>query len=247
MFALNYEQVSAPAALEGDKTAAAAATTDEVTLEAPGRVAAGELVTVSLTGRGTGAARALSIRLSWNPAVVAPVSQAAGDWLTAQSGLALSSAPGVVDAAVLRAQGLTGEGVLATVTFQTIAAGDPQIRILSLDGRDAHNRKLSIGGRVKPALPAVTQLALPAPNPFGGQVTIAFSLATPGPADLVIYGVNGRRVRTLARGAHDAGEYAMEWDGRDDGGAAVQAGVYYVHLATAQGRFTRTVTYLRQR
>jgi hypothetical protein len=35
------------------------------------------------------------------------------------------------------------------------------------------------------------------------------------------------------------------WDGRDDGGSAMSAGVYYAHLVTAQGRFSRTLTYLK--
>jgi hypothetical protein len=35
------------------------------------------------------------------------------------------------------------------------------------------------------------------------------------------------------------------WDGRDDAGQTVAAGVYYALLQTPQGRFTRTVTYLR--
>jgi hypothetical protein len=40
-------------------------------------------------------------------------------------------------------------------------------------------------------------------------------------------------------------ELLLAWDGRDDGGRAVPAGVYYVRLLAADRAFTRKVTYLR--
>jgi flagellar hook assembly protein FlgD len=42
-----------------------------------------------------------------------------------------------------------------------------------------------------------------------------------------------------------AGEYSLTWDGRDESGSTVPAGVYHLYLNTAQGQFTRTVTYLK--
>jgi len=94
-------------------------------------------------------------------------------------------------------------------------------------------------------LPTVTRLGLAKPNPFRQTLAIAFSLAVRGNVDLTLYSVDGRRVRTLAQGEREPGEYSLVWDGRDDGGRAVSAGVYYVHFVTPAGRFTRTVTYLK--
>jgi flagellar hook assembly protein FlgD len=91
----------------------------------------------------------------------------------------------------------------------------------------------------------VTKLDPARPNPFAQTVTLSLSLAQAGPADLVVYSVSGRRVRTLARGAREPGVYDFEWDGRDDAGSAVAAGIYYVHLITAGREFTRKVTFLR--
>jgi hypothetical protein len=92
----------------------------------------------------------------------------AGQWLTAQGGVAFSARPGTVDAAVLNGAGLTGEGVLATVTFKVLSAGDPKIRIKALDGRDAGNRKVAVAQseRAVVAAPTVTRLAFARPNPF---------------------------------------------------------------------------------
>jgi hypothetical protein len=162
--------------------------------------------------------------------------------------VAFSAAPGTVDAAVFGTAGLTGEGELATVTFRVVAAGDPKIGIASLDGRNAQNDEVTVQSQQAPVaaeVPAVTRLGLAKPNPFRETLAIGFSLAVRGNVDLTLYSVDGRRVRTLAQGVHEPGEYSLVWDGRDDGGRTVAAGVYYAHFVTPQGRFTRTVTYLK--
>jgi flagellar hook assembly protein FlgD len=63
--------------------------------------------------------------------------------------------------------------------------------------------------------------------------------------ELAIYSVDGRRVRTLARGAMDVGEYRMTWDGRDDNGVPVSAGMFFARLSAPQGQFTKSLVYLR--
>jgi len=248
MFALNYGVVSGPIASPMPLEASTGSAANQLALEAPGQVSAGATVTARLTLRGSGNLVALSTKLTWDKAVVEPTGQAAGAWLTAQSGVAFSAAPGTVDAAVLRAQGMTGEGELATLTFKVLAAGDPKITIASTDGRDARNQPVAVTSSLEPlalATPAVTQLAPSKPNPFHETATIAFSLAKSGPVELMLHSVDGRRVRTLAHGVREPGEYSLVWDGRDDNGSPVASGVYYLRLTTAQGRFTRTMTYLK--
>ena len=94
-------------------------------------------------------------------------------------------------------------------------------------------------------LPARTALAAPAPNPFRQATRLEFALAQPGRVELAIYGVDGRRLRTLVSEAREAGIFRMEWDGRDDHGGIVKPGVYYARLATHQGSFTRAIVRLR--
>jgi hypothetical protein len=88
-------------------------------------------------------------------------------------------------------------------------------------------------------------LAPAKPNPFLRTATITFSLAVTGPVELAVYSVDGRKMRTLAREVRGPGEYHVVWDGRNEGGTVMSAGVYYACLITAQGRFTRTLTYLK--
>jgi len=251
LFAIGFDVFSAPPALARPvATPAGRVMTSGLFAVVPDRVAVGELVTIPITLSTTGGIQGLSATLEWDSAVVRPVSVAAGDLLEQAGGIVLSPRPGVVDAAFLgvRPQGTSGEGVLATVTFEVIAAGNPQIRIASIVGRDPANRPIAITVGVPPrpkVIPAVTSLAFAAPNPFQENTTFAFGLAQAGPVELAVYSVTGRRVRTLLSGTQEAGEYRLAWDGRDERGSAVAAGVYYVRLSAAGRHYSRPVVSLR--
>ena len=80
------------------------------------------------------------------------------------------------------------------------------------------------------------------PNPFSSRTTIGFELAASAPVSLRLYDVAGRQVRVLARGERrGAGPHALEWDGRDDSGARVEAGLYFCRLDAGSASDTRRV------
>ncbi len=75
------------------------------------------------------------------------------------------------------------------------------------------------------------------PNPFfpGGtgidRVTrIKYSLPESGQVRLTIYNYLGQQIKDMAIGEKPAGRYEALWDGRDDLGRAVSAGVYFYRL-----------------
>jgi hypothetical protein len=254
LFALNYGWTgSAPGVLpvaRGGGRVLAAATADAVALAVPALPAVGGTFAVAVQASGAGDLQALSLALAYDPAVVEMMGAEAGPLLAAQAAPAVVLSPraGRVDLALLGSgAGLTGAGELATVRFRVLATGDPQLGIAAAEGRDGSNQKVAVGRTVAvaAALPTVTQLKGATPNPFSQTATLSFSLAQGGPVELAIYSVGGRRVRTLARDVREPGEYSVVWNGRDDGGNAVAAGVYYAYLLTAQGRFHRTITYLK--
>jgi len=244
MFAINYDFVSAAKPL----FVATNGATDVAVLTAPERVTPGAEITVDLTLRGSGALMAFSAALGWDPAVVEPVGHAAGAWLSDQGGIALSAAPGTIDAVALRTAGLVGEGTLATMAFRVLSPGDPQIRIESAAGRNVRNQPIPVNTALEaapPAVPSVTQLKAVTPNPFRQIATITFSLAERGTVDLEVYSVDGRRVKSLLHADREPGEYQAVWDGRDEGDRPVAAGVYYARLSTSMGRFTRTIAFIK--
>jgi photosystem II stability/assembly factor-like uncharacterized protein len=80
------------------------------------------------------------------------------------------------------------------------------------------------------------------PNPFASRTTIEYVLARPGPVTLLIANPAGRIVRTLSRETHGSGAHRVEWDGKDDAGRDVPAGMYlYVLHAGEQHEMGKLV------
>lgn len=94
---------------------------------------------------------------------------------------------------------------------------------------------------------ASTVLRAPRPNPFGDESgsILRFRLAHGGPTTLDVFDAAGRRVRRILSAHLPAGEHQRGWDGRDDGGSAVSAGVYFVQLQTGAQLSTRRLVKLR--
>jgi hypothetical protein len=245
LFGVNFGLVSAPAAAARP----AARERDELRLEAPASVTPGTEVAARLTLLGSGTVHGLSVQLSWDPSVVEPVGHSAGEGLLQHHGVLMSPEPGTVDMVVLGAEspGLTGSVPVASVQFRVLRAGDPAIRVRGLDARDVLNRPVQVQGAVASVGGPLTvaRFAPPSPMPFHDRTSLVFSLSTRGDVELAVFSVDGRLVRTLASGSHEAGEYRLEWDGRDDHGRTMPSGAYFARLLTAQGRFTRRLTYIR--
>ena len=71
-----------------------------------------------------------------------------------------------------------------------------------------------------------------APNPFNPSTTLRFDLAESGFAELAVYDVTGRLVRTLVTSPVAAGAHSVVWDGTDAAGRQVASGVYFARLTT---------------
>jgi len=95
------------------------------------------------------------------------------------------------------------------------------------------------------AQPVAARLLGNHPNPFNPTTEVAFSLAAEGRAQLVVYDIRGRRVRTLADGAYAAGEHTLVWDGRADSGAVCATGVYLLRLDAAGATATQRMLMLK--
>ncbi|HMB70987.1 MAG TPA: FlgD immunoglobulin-like domain containing protein, partial [bacterium] len=95
-------------------------------------------------------------------------------------------------------------------------------------------------------LPAPPGLSLgSSPNPFTARTVIRFELDRAQPVLLSVHDARGRRVRVLAGGPLPAGTHRLEWDGRDDRGRPVAAGVYFFSLRSGGDRLVRKTARLR--
>jgi hypothetical protein len=70
------------------------------------------------------------------------------------------------------------------------------------------------------------------PNPFQARSVIMFSLDREEAVGLDIYGLDGRRVRSLRSGKTAPGVHRFAWDGSGQAGSRVGPGVYFVRLRT---------------
>lgn len=84
------------------------------------------------------------------------------------------------------------------------------------------------------------------PNPFNPATVITFSLPHRTRVRLCVYDVAGRRIRTLLDGqVLEAGSEQLVWQGRDDAGKVVGAGVFFIRLEIDDAGETRRLTLIK--
>lgn len=64
------------------------------------------------------------------------------------------------------------------------------------------------------------------PNPFNPATVINYELPQPARVKIRIYNLMGQEIRTLFDGLRNAGKHQVHWDGKDDTGKDVAAGIY---------------------
>jgi flagellar hook assembly protein FlgD len=100
-----------------------------------------------------------------------------------------------------------------------------------------------------PSRVAAQRLALtPSANPFTGRVVLRYSLPTASNVHLSVYDATGRVVRNLVNtGAEQQrpGQYSVAWDGNDDYGRQLSAGIYFYRLESSAGKLSRKAVLTR--
>lgn len=109
------------------------------------------------------------------------------------------------------------------------------------------NATIYVGGSLDagpPARTTGTRLAVRS-NPGRGEQWLDVSSPLAGDQRLVVYDAAGRAVRHLEAGTRAAGTHTVRWDGRDDAGRGVPAGIYLVHVSAAGGSARASLVRLR--
>jgi hypothetical protein len=77
------------------------------------------------------------------------------------------------------------------------------------------------------------------PNPFNASTMINYQIPKSGFVSLTIYDVLGRTSRELISAHQQAGDYKIQWDGKDSKGRELKSGVYFCVLEA--GSFSETM------
>jgi len=77
------------------------------------------------------------------------------------------------------------------------------------------------------------------PNPFNPSTAITFSVPRAAELQISIYNILGQRIKTLFEGHKEAGVHTVQWNGLDDGGVQVAAGLYLMRMESASQTLSR--------
>ncbi|MBN1892973.1 endo-1,4-beta-xylanase [bacterium] len=86
------------------------------------------------------------------------------------------------------------------------------------------------GAQSRAGAPERYTLYQPYPNPCNPSATIRYLLPRKETISLRVYDVRGREVKTLVEADQPAGDYYLNWNGRDHAGRTLASGLYIVHM-----------------
>ena len=84
-------------------------------------------------------------------------------------------------------------------------------------------------------IPLAFELQNPFPNPFNPETTIPYTVNQPMKIELSVFNTLGQKVRTLIDGQVVPGTHNIIWNGTDNAGNQVGAGVYYCRMISSEG------------
>jgi len=88
-------------------------------------------------------------------------------------------------------------------------------------------------------------LGLNYPNPFTVETSIPVTNGKPCAISLEIFDIRGMKIRTLISREYLTGSHIIHWDGCDDSGSQVKAGVYFYRMTTDNTVQTRRMILIR--
>jgi hypothetical protein len=156
--------------------------------------------------------------------------------LNVGTGSATSWNPDIGGGGAVNDIALSGTEIFAVGSFPSVS-GQPHSNVAGFIDP-------AVGAQELPPV-AVSAGIHAAPNPFRSAVGLRFDPLRAGAVAVVVYDLAGRRVRSMDVLSRGPGEHRATWDGRDDAGRSVAAGVYFVRVRGGGGDLAAKVLRLR--
>lgn len=143
-----------------------------------------------------------------------------------------------------------GNGTTCTETFYSFFDKDVlpgsylyRLKQIDQDGACTYSNEISINIPE----PSTVHLIANYPNPFNGETIIEFSLSEVETthADIAVFDLHGRRIRTLLVGKINSGRYRLTWDGLTDQQLPATSGIYFIGITGNGNRLLTKVTLVR--
>jgi hypothetical protein len=143
---------------------------------------------------------------------------------------------------------------IAFATTSEPASGSVTVVVTNLDNT---NEKVELTfaastmGTSSAGSPVASELLLSQnyPNPFSlskvPNTTIGYRMAEAGNATIKVYNLLGREVRTLVNEFRPVGKSSVTWNGRDNNGRLLPAGIYMYKLTTKSQTLSRRLMITR--
>lgn len=126
--------------------------------------------------------------------------------------------------------------VIRIVTSQTPRVGDSY----------AFNPMKLLGiQRIEDRIPSTFELFQNYPNPFNPSTTIRYSVPVSSAVKISVFNVLGQRIATIADQVHEAGNYSVVWNGRNDRQQPVSSGIYFYWLETDGLRLSKKMLIIK--
>ena len=105
------------------------------------------------------------------------------------------------------------------------------------DQTDANDEPLSLPERI---------VLYAYPNPFNSEIIFSLNMLEGGEAEINIYNIEGRLVKTLFKGGIiEKGWHKFTWDATEASGKAVSSGLYFAVASTPRGKISKALTLIR--
>lgn len=145
---------------------------------------------------------------------------------------------GATGATVLLSQNAAAIGMQETLVDYALPAGNYFIKINRYSGNAVQRYRMILDMAwddmtgVPAESPAAGRLGLALhPNPFNPKTTVRFHVPVAGPAQLEVFDLQGRLLRSFQETAAEAGWLSLSWDGRDAAGQALPSGIYFLRAS----------------
>jgi hypothetical protein len=128
------------------------------------------------------------------------------------------------------------EGTHTTVSYHRLSPGTYWFRIKAQDksGFWSDTGSFKINIQSTSAIPEISgkagsfRLYPPFPNPFNSIIQIAYDLEETSRVAMNVINLKGERIRSLINCNQPAGQFRIQWDGKNDNGGDVATGTYFI-------------------